>query len=91
MRMSSIVRHVRASDGIVGVLGNHDFGTMVPKVEEIGIRILLNDHTFLRRGDDEIALLGTQFTTEEADSLGPAQTTLAEATLQRDPQVVHAA
>ena len=29
--------------------------------------------------------------TEEADSLGPAQTTLPEATLQRDPQVVHAA
>lgn len=58
VRMSSIVRHVRASDGIVGVLGNHDFGTMVPKLEDIGIRILLNDHTLLRRGDDEIALIG---------------------------------
>ena len=32
-----------------------------------------------------------EFTTEEAESLGPAQTTLPEATLQRDPQVVHAA
>lgn len=32
--------------------------TMVPKLEAAGIRILLNDHTVLRRGDDEIQLIG---------------------------------
>jgi len=56
--MASIVRHINARDGIFGILGNHDLGTMVPKLEDAGIRILLNDHTVLRRGDDEIQLIG---------------------------------
>lgn len=58
VRMSAIVRHIRARDGIYGILGNHDFGTMVPKLEDIGMRILMNDHTVLRRGEDEIVLIG---------------------------------
>jgi uncharacterized protein len=58
VRMASIVKHIRARDGIYGILGNHDFGTMVPKLEDIGIRILLNDHAMLRRGGDEIQLIG---------------------------------
>jgi len=56
--MAEIVKHVRARDGIYGILGNHDLGTMVTPLEKAGIRILLNDHTMLRRGDDEIQLIG---------------------------------
>jgi uncharacterized protein len=56
--MAKIVKHVRARDGIYGILGNHDLGTMVAPLEQAGIRILLNDHTMLRRGDDEIQLIG---------------------------------
>jgi len=56
--MARIVKHVRARDGIYGILGNHDLGTMVGPLEKAGIRILLNDHTMLRRGDDEIQLIG---------------------------------
>lgn len=56
--MAKIVKHIRARDGIYGILGNHDLGTMVPPLEAAGIRILLNDHTILRRGGDEIQLIG---------------------------------
>ena len=56
--MARIVRHISARDGIYGTLGNHDLGTMVAPLEAAGIRILLNDHAILRRGDDEIQLIG---------------------------------
>lgn len=56
--MAEILRHVRARDGVVGVLGNHDLGTMVAPLREIGIDVLVNDHRALRRGDDEIVLIG---------------------------------
>lgn len=58
VHMAKIVKHVRARDGIYGILGNHDLGTMVPPLEAAGIRILLNDHTILRRGGHEIQLIG---------------------------------
>jgi predicted MPP superfamily phosphohydrolase len=56
--MARIVQHVRARDGIFGILGNHDLGTMVEPLEKAGIRILLNDHVTLRRGEDEVRLIG---------------------------------
>lgn len=56
--MADILRHVRARDGIVGVLGNHDLGTMVAPLREIGIDVLVNEHRTLRRGNDEIRLIG---------------------------------
>jgi predicted MPP superfamily phosphohydrolase len=39
-------------------MGNHDLATMIKPLEAAGIRILLNDHTILRRGGDEIQLVG---------------------------------
>ena len=56
--MERILKHVRARDGIFGIMGNHDLGTMVEPLENAGMRMLLNDHTVLRRGDDEIVLIG---------------------------------
>jgi len=56
--MAKIVKHIGARDGIYGILGNHDLGTMVAPLEAIGIRILLNDHVMLRRGEDEVQLIG---------------------------------
>jgi len=56
--MARILQHVRARDGIYGVMGNHDLATMIKPLEAAGIRILLNDHTILRRGGDEIQLVG---------------------------------
>lgn len=56
--MAGIIRHVRTQDGIFGIMGNHDLGTMIAPLEAAGIRMLVNDHVTLRRGGDEVQLIG---------------------------------
>jgi predicted MPP superfamily phosphohydrolase len=41
-----------------GVLGNHDTVRMLPGLEEIGIRMLLNEHEIIERSDQCIYLAG---------------------------------
>lgn len=43
---------------IYGVLGNHDTIRMVPELEEMGIRMLLNESDVLVRGGERIHLVG---------------------------------
>jgi len=43
---------------VFGVLGNHDFIAMVPDLEALGMRILLNESTALTRGNARIFLAG---------------------------------
>jgi predicted MPP superfamily phosphohydrolase len=43
---------------VYGVLGNHDSVLMVPVLEEMGIRLLMNEHVVLRRGADVLYLAG---------------------------------
>jgi uncharacterized protein len=43
---------------IYGVLGNHDSIRMVPELEEMGVRMLLNEAEMLERGDQRIHLAG---------------------------------
>ena len=43
---------------VYGELGNHDTILMVPALEALGIRMLLNEHVALARGDDFIILAG---------------------------------
>ncbi len=54
------LRRVRAhlKDPVYGVLGNHDSIRMVPGIEALGIRLLLNESAALRRGDERIHLIG---------------------------------
>jgi hypothetical protein len=43
---------------VYGVLGNHDTIRMVPPLEEIGIRMLLNESEAIERGGEQIHLVG---------------------------------
>jgi predicted MPP superfamily phosphohydrolase len=43
---------------ILGVLGNHDTVRMVPDLEDMGIQMLLNEHTTIERGTDRLYLAG---------------------------------
>jgi predicted MPP superfamily phosphohydrolase len=51
---------------VYGVLGNHDSIRMVPGLEAMGIRMLLNESETLRRGDQAIHLAGI----DDADFYG---------------------
>jgi predicted MPP superfamily phosphohydrolase len=48
----------RLKGPVYGVLGNHDTIRMVPELEEMGIRILLNECEAITRGSQELYLAG---------------------------------
>ncbi|MFW2392636.1 MAG: metallophosphoesterase [Methyloceanibacter sp.] len=43
---------------VYGVLGNHDTILMVPRLEEMGVRMLLNEADTIERGDERLHLAG---------------------------------
>ncbi len=64
---------LKAKDGVVSVLGNHDYGTyadtsgvlvgdLIAKEREIGWELLLNEHKVLHRGADSIVVIGVENT-----------------------------
>lgn len=54
--MSRVRIHLR--DPVYAILGNHDSIRMVPPLEELGVRMLLNESVPIRRGNGEIFLAG---------------------------------
>lgn len=56
--LTPIVNSIFAQDGIYGVLGNHDLLEMVPALELMSVRILMNDSVQLKRGTANIVLAG---------------------------------
>ncbi|ODR95972.1 metallophosphoesterase [Methyloceanibacter stevinii] len=43
---------------VYGVLGNHDSVRMLPALEDMGIRMLMNEAETIRRGEDRIHIVG---------------------------------
>ena len=54
--MAKVAAHLKAP--IYGVLGNHDTIQMVPAMEAMGIRMLLNECEIIARGEQRIYLAG---------------------------------
>ena len=54
--MARLRTHINAP--IYGVLGNHDSICMVPALEAMGVQMLLNESTIVRRGDASLHLAG---------------------------------
>jgi len=50
----------RLAGPVFGVLGNHDSIRMVPAMEEMGIRMLLNEAEVIARGDERLHLAGIE-------------------------------
>lgn len=69
-RLDHVLSSVRAPDGVLGVLGNHDGWAMVAPLERLGIHVLLNEALTLSRGTDQLHVTGLddvhRFHTEEA-------------------------
>ena len=54
--LAQLRRHLR--EPVYAVLGNHDSIRMVPALEDMGMRMLLNESEVIRRGDERIHLAG---------------------------------
>ena len=59
---AALAELARMREGLIGpiyaVLGNHDTIRMVPRLEELGIRMLLNESDVISRGEQRIHLAG---------------------------------
>lgn len=53
-----LLAHVRAADGIFGVLGNHDCIEMLPEFEAAGITMLVNEAQPIERAGTRLWLVG---------------------------------
>lgn len=57
-RLERLVPCIRAKDGILGVLGNHDCTEMIEPLTKIGIEFLVNDARPIRRNGEELWIVG---------------------------------
>jgi len=57
-RLSKLMDVLDCPDGVVGILGNHDFIEMVPELEALGIRMLLNESMSINHEQQQIWLVG---------------------------------
>ena len=57
-RMARLMEVLDCSDGVVGILGNHDFIEMVPDFEAMGITMLLNESLAIERGEHRVWIVG---------------------------------
>lgn len=56
--LAAVRESVRAGDGFLAILGNHDAADMVPHLRRLGLSVLINQTQRVRRGGEEIALTG---------------------------------
>ncbi|MDE5978603.1 MAG: metallophosphoesterase [Muribaculaceae bacterium] len=72
----NVIRRLHAPDGVIAILGNHDYGdymtwpsedakrnnmqTLHDAYDNAGIRLLLNETEWIRRGNDSIAIIGVE-------------------------------
>jgi predicted MPP superfamily phosphohydrolase len=57
-KMARLVPALECTDGILGILGNHDYIEMVPGLEKLGIRMLLNEVQPIERGGERFWVVG---------------------------------
>ena len=56
--MERILAKVKARHGILGILGNHDSAELVPLLEGLGVRVLLNDALEVVQGPGSLWVVG---------------------------------
>lgn len=70
------LQDLTAPDGVFAVLGNHDYRFNVHKVIDAvhagGVRMLINEHVELRRGDEVLYLAGVDDISKRRQDLGRA-------------------
>ncbi|GJL55355.1 MAG: metallophosphoesterase [Nitrospirales bacterium] len=96
--LAPLVKHIQCTHGIIGILGNHDFLEMVPGIETLGIRMLLNEAVPIQRGAETIWIAGVDDAHwyEVADltkalQAVPKQDPIARILLAHSPEIIEEA
>jgi predicted MPP superfamily phosphohydrolase len=56
--IAPVIGSLKARHGVYGVLGNHDSWQIVEPLEQLGIRMLINEHATIAVGEEEIRIAG---------------------------------
>lgn len=56
--MRALVEAIDCPDGVIGILGNHDFIEMVPELEAMGVRMLLNEPHLIEKDGQRLWIAG---------------------------------
>ncbi len=56
--LRKITKGIRARHGFLGILGNHDTCNMVSSMEDLGIRMLINEDYRINKDEDSIQFIG---------------------------------
>ena len=56
--MRRLVHSIRSRQGIYGILGNHDSGEIAHALEDLGVRMLVNEAAEIERGGEAVWLIG---------------------------------
>jgi predicted MPP superfamily phosphohydrolase len=56
--MANLMQVIECPDGVIGILGNHDFIEMLPQLEAVGITMLINEVTSITRGRQQLWVAG---------------------------------
>ena len=57
-QMLGIIPKIRARDGVLGIIGNHDCLEMVFPLEKAGVTFLINDAAVIKRDSEELWIVG---------------------------------
>jgi hypothetical protein len=95
-RMQKVISSIRAKYGIMAILGNHDASEIAYRMEEMGVRMLINEAAEVRQGKDSIWIAGLDddFDYRRADLPLALQSVPDESfviLLAHDPQLYRAA
>lgn len=58
-RLAPLLKPISCPFGMIGILGNHDFLEMVPGMEALGVRMLVNESLHLERDGRRLWIAGT--------------------------------
>ncbi len=77
--LSQIAQAIHARDGIYATLGNHDTHQAVEALEEMGMTVLTNETTYIKRGSEQLIITGTDdpyayYTNKMAETLRTQET-----------------
>lgn len=95
-RMQKVVSSIAAEHGTIAILGNHDAAEIAYRLEEMGVRFLVNEAVELRRDSDSLWIAGVddQFDYRCADlplALSGVPARACMVLLAHDPQLYRAA
>ncbi len=58
-KLEYLIKGIKSKHGFFGVLGNHDDCHMVNPMEKMGVHMLINGSWIIKKGEDQIRLIGT--------------------------------